>query len=116
MTTIVAPFIPGPPLIDRQFEEPQIITHYNVPFDEDSGSFTVGSHYSVGNSNSASAYQSPRQSRNIDHQTSYSSPKSESLQNNIYGRGLLKNFVPSPVDDVHLGKYLHKVDYKIGEK
>ena len=108
MTTIVAPFIPGPPLIDRQFdkkfEEPEIITHYNVPFSEDSGSFTVGSHYSVGvnsNSNSPAKYQSPRQSRNIVHETS-SAP---SLQNNVYGRGLLKNFVPSPVDDVHLGTY-----------
>ena len=107
MTIIVAPFIPGPPLIDRQFdkkfEEPEIITHYNVPFSEDSGSFTVGSHYSVGvnsNSNSPAKYQSPRQSRNIVHETT-----SPSLQNNVYGRGLLKNFVPSPVDDVHLGMY-----------
>ena len=113
MTTIVAPFIPGPPLIDRRqfdkkFEEPQIITHYNVPFEEDSGSFTVGSHYSVGNSNSNfAAAQSPRQSRNIVHETSL--PKSKSLQNNIYGRGLLNNFVPSPVDDVHLGMHCSKL-------
>ena len=46
--------LPNPPL----FDEPKIITKLNIPFDQATGSFTVGSHYSVGP-------EPPRKSRHL---------------------------------------------------
>ena len=84
----------NPPLID----EPKVITHYNIPFDEENGSFTVGSSYKLG-------AETPRQGRALKpgFVQDTPSPKHKVLQNNRFGRGV-NNFQPSPVDSVHLGK------------
>ena len=86
----------NPPLID----EPKVITHYNIPFDEENGSFTVGSSYTLG-------AETPRQGRALKpgFVQDTPSPKHKVLQNNRFGRGV-NNFQPSPVDSVHLGKCL----------